>query len=44
MNIVTEFGLKDLWRNENPNDGLYMHFMAGVILTPVVIGLTQVLS
>ena len=40
----TNVDLEDLWTCQNPNGCLIHTFMAGVIITPVLIGLTQVLT
>ena len=42
MSLITEFDLEHLWRTQKV--AYIRTFMAGVILTPVLIGLTQVLT
>ena len=43
MSLITEFDLEDLWRRQTQTAAYIRIFMAGVILTTVLIGLRQVL-
>ena len=44
MSLITEFDLEELWRHKTQTAAYIRTFMARVILTPVLMGLTQVLT